>query len=142
MLFTHFPGSSPLTRGKQPADWLRCSCVRLIPAHAGKTAEGSTHCAVPRAHPRSRGENGYLPLSGHQDHGSSPLTRGKQLVEDGENFGGGLIPAHAGKTSDGYGHNWTNRAHPRSRGENLTGPIGLAVGAGSSPLTRGKRAPR
>ena len=36
---------------------------RLIPAHAGKTANGHPFCALARAHPRSRGENdsGYQP---------------------------------------------------------------------------------
>ena len=94
--------------------------------------------------------------------GSSPLTRGKpaELAEVGVWVG--LIPAHAGKTY------WTShlallaRAHPRSRGENIThavserdggahprsrGENGAWGGAsctaqGSSPLTRGKRTRR
>ena len=33
-------------------------------------------------------------------------------------------------------------AHPRSRGENVTGTLVPGVQSGSSPLTRGKRAPR
>ena len=32
----------------------------------------------------------------------------------------------------------TFRAHPRSRGENLLANPSLIIGAGSSPLTRGK----
>ena len=73
------PGSSPLTRGKQPAcdggsniDW-------LIPAHAGKTRSRRALGNIPQAHPRSRGENRIFP---HQGVRSS-----------------GLIPAHAGKTA-------------------------------------------
>ena len=51
----------------------------------------------------------------------------------------GLIPAHAGKTSDRSGwHPW-RRAHPRSRGENTRRSALQSVGGGSSPLTRGKR---
>ena len=53
-------------------------------------------------------------------------------------IGCGLIPAHAGKTGplgDGRHH---GRAHPRSRGENLTARNVSLVRAGSSPLTRGK----
>ena len=53
--------------------------------------------------------------------GSSPLTRGKPA---------GL---HRGRRCP--------RAHPRSRGENLTGRQGLGKSWGSSPLTRGKQSP-
>ena len=50
----------------------------------------------------------------------------------------GLIPAHAGKTSvfTLYLPWW--RAHPRSRGENVTEALDLTGERGSSPLTRGK----
>ena len=50
----------------------------------------------------------------------------------------GLIPAHAGKTPVTW-HGWpTPSAHPRSRGENRELSVGDFMGAGSSPLTRGK----
>ena len=51
----------------------------------------------------------------------------------------GLIPAHAGKTHIDWGERVTDKAHPRSRGENPR--TGLSEGwvQGSSPLTRGKR---
>ena len=50
------------------------------------------------AHPRSRGENAddWTKLSILA--GSSPLTRGKRLEGGIVWPGGGLIPAHAGKT--------------------------------------------
>ena len=49
-----------------------------------------------------------------------------------------LIPAHAGKTSSDSSSARSEKAHPRSRGENI-GPIISQVGdVGSSPLTRGK----
>ena len=53
--------------------------------------------------------------------GSSPLTRGKRNVD--LSLGGveGLIPAHAGKTDGHGGAASALRAHPRSRGENLSG---------------------
>ena len=53
--------------------------------------------------------------------------------------GAGLIPAHAGKTRRFAFTRSRNRAHPRSRGENLRGHGVRLPGAGSSPLTRGKR---
>ena len=52
----------------------------------------------------------------------------------------GLIPAHAGKTTHFVPEARAKRAHPRSRGENAGQIIEAFVGAGSSPLTRGKLA--
>ena len=55
---------------------------------------------------------------------------------------GGLIPAHAGKTSRNPFVQAARRAHPRSRGENLVVSLEECVPVGSSPLTRGKRSCR
>ena len=70
-------GSSPLTRGKRPAQEWRVHGQRLIPAHAGKTGDVPSYCEVRRAHPRSRGENIPTPSRRSSGSGSSPLTRGK-----------------------------------------------------------------
>ena len=51
---------------------------------------------------------------------------------------GRLIPAHAGKTTDQATPRNTDRAHPRSRGENSMRGDKIAGTFGSSPLTRGK----
>ena len=92
----------------------------------------------PKAHPRSRGENGFAMRKADSDDGSSPLTRGKPRVDLRGVEDGGLIPAHAGKTSAVMTSAATLTAHPRSRGENADGAIkNLSIG-GSSPLTRGK----
>ena len=132
------PGSSPLTRGKRRS---QCRCTdesRLIPAHAGKTDGASGERDRFPAHPRSRGENGSWVSRRRAVRGSSPLTRGKQLVIDYLNRPGGLIPAHAGKTSTRGNCPSATWAHPRSRGENSTGEYFGATSLGSSPLTRGK----
>ena len=71
--------------------------------------------------------------------GSSPLTRGKRTRVSIPHQGGRLIPAHAGKTSPRPTARCPRRAHPRSRGENRGAGGGDKVGAGSSPLTRGKQ---
>ena len=89
-------------------------CVRLIPAHAGKTFAQRDQPSPGPAHPRSRGENPSLP----------PLFR--------------LIPAHAGKTCGGRTRRRQAAAHPRSRGENCVISRSPRLAAGSSPLTRGK----
>ena len=111
---------------------------RLIPAHAGKTSSTGSHDAPPWAHPRSRGENALSPRFPVSTPGSSPLTRGKPQPHQEVGNGGGLIPAHAGKTSACTAWVRSGRAHPRSRGENAqTAPVISRLG-GSSPLTRGK----
>ena len=91
------------------------------------------------AHPRSRGENwvsGSYPATWQ---GSSPLTRGKRWYAKRHGAYYGLIPAHAGKTSPSAPGGIASRAHPRSRGENVTINQGWDRLEGSSPLTRGKR---
>ena len=132
-------GSSPLTRGKpcdRAADRLPGG---LIPAHAGNTDPRRARQDKGRAHPRSRGENPHSRARRAPRDGSSPLTRGKHGGELGVGRGGGLIPAHAGKTTTGIVPTRARAAHPRSRGENTTVGTMPGAGPGSSPLTRGKR---
>ena len=74
--------------------------------------------------------------------GSSPLTRGKLPVVQRDQAARGLIPAHAGKTSSLTTLPLRRGAHPRSRGENEYGSTQTVSNVGSSPLTRGKHAPR
>ena len=71
-------GSSPLTRGKPYRIGRGPSVTRLIPAHAGKTADRSSLSLPRSAHPRSRGENAKIPWRPACPPGSSPLTRGKR----------------------------------------------------------------
>ena len=71
--------------------------------------------------------------------GSSPLTRGKQVLVVAAQFSVRLIPAHAGKTSGYPAIGGQQAAHPRSRGENHRVLPRLPSADGSSPLTRGKR---
>ena len=111
-------GSSPLTRGKPVELQTGARLGGLIPAHAGKTRNADGRPAGHWAHPRSRGENGQGSTLRRSGAGSSPLTRGKQLIVSKGGKPYGLIPAHAGKTRRCPGH------HRRARG--------------SSPLTRGK----
>ena len=92
-----------------------------------------------RAHPRSRGENPMGLTTEEAEKGSSPLTRGKLLVDQCSRWFAGLIPAHAGKTCRHPRGRAPRRAHPRSRGENAAFTALRNVSLGSSPLTRGKR---
>ena len=131
-------GSSPLTRGKPSVLSLVRGNSGLIPAHAGKT---NVRCTSPRqqgAHPRSRGENCRVCPDSSIQEGSSPLTRGKLNQHTNHGHSRGLIPAHAGKTRGGAVSTFPHEAHPRSRGENVHTDEHVALGQGSSPLTRGK----
>ena len=131
-------GSSPLTRGKPRQCRRAPSRLRLIPAHAGKTARSGTRRRRAGAHPRSRGENGAARRIGTAAGGSSPLTRGKLVVMIASVLASGLIPAHAGKTSARAYQRACYAAHPRSRGENFSLSSSQRTRGGSSPLTRGK----
>ena len=131
-------GSSPLTRGKRNVGALTELQARLIPAHAGKTRAGGSSVGEGRAHPRSRGENDFLPVSSRPRHGSSPLTRGKPSCIISMRVRIRLIPAHAGKTDPPIDCRSRRTAHPRSRGENSTSWSTPSGDLGSSPLTRGK----
>ena len=91
----------------------------LIPAHAGKTRVIIGVFTIPRAHPRSRGENPGATTNSYTVKGSSPLTRGKHAGGHAAAVGPGLIPAHAGKTVGSLQPGATTKAHPRSRGENI-----------------------
>ena len=115
--------------------------LRIIPAHAGKTSRLAPPYLVPGDHPRSRGEN----IAGEHvlvdEAGSSPLTRGKHPDVRAGRRRSGIIPAHAGKTSRSRRRRALATDHPRSRGENRHNSKILPRRVGSSPLTRGKRAP-
>ena len=131
-------GSSPLTRGKPRPQGRQARRQGLIPAHAGKTRGTTVSDRIGSAHPRSRGENPSILGPNVASSGSSPLTRGKPRDMAALVVAGGLIPAHAGKTT-----RWREcltgcRAHPRSRGENVPSMHCRHRAGGSSPLTRGK----
>ena len=112
-------GSSPLTRGKRDMLWQQAGRTGLIPAHAGKTAATVARVVTAGAHPRSRGENALAGETIVRVPGSSPLTRGKPGTRRSAQLDRGLIPAHAGKTSEAEAFCDSSRAHPRSRGENM-----------------------
>ena len=132
-------GSSPLTRGKRESRLQRRRTRGLIPAHAGKTLRWTARRNCAWAHPRSRGENTNPDAPVTPETGSSPLTRGKPAPGSALGQYPGLIPAHAGKTTPPPEAREPLWAHPRSRGENAVSCCQASSGAGSSPLTRGKR---
>ena len=91
-------GLIPFARGKRKRRPPRQPLSRLIPAHAGKTANAAYSRRRGRAHPRSRGENLGINQQSPLIQGSSPLMRGKGDCVGGLLLCHGLIPALAGKT--------------------------------------------
>ena len=153
-------GSSPLTRGKRSRCRSQEIVPGLIPAYAGKTLHDPAHRSASTAHPRSHGENAMAQGQISAEEGSSPLTRGKQLVHCLSGHLLGLIPTHSGKTpfpsprlhacQAHPAHarkTWrcsstvaSRAAHPCSRGENSSYGATSVVTMGSPPFTRGKPA--
>ena len=92
-------GSSPRMRGKPGRNRWRRSRHGLIPAHAGKTPPLLLLLENNRAHPRACGENRSPAPMDIRQQGSSPRMRGKPCGVSQDKCCGGLIPAHAGKTT-------------------------------------------
>ena len=135
-------GSSPLTRGARVSEPWAEKLEGLIPAHAGSTGPSLSKNRWLWAHPRSRGEHPRSALTAMLSMGSSPLTRGAPPLSTCGMGRCGLIPAHAGSTSQYQSRSWQSWAHPRSRGEHRLHDDLRLVDSGSSPLTRGARAPQ
>ena len=69
--------------------------------------------------------------------GSSLHTRGAQGVKWTLDTTSRIIPAYAGSTARRGVPGATRWDHPRIRGEHIVGSIGMVIGWGSSPHTRG-----
>ena len=130
-------GSSPLARGPPNRRGLPSKPTGLIPARAGTTVSQRAGTQYVRAHPRSRGDHLATFLIGCGITGSSPLARGPLLLIRIPACRCGLIPARAGTTFLGGGHDGIGGAHPRSRGDHGAWIFGVAIILGSSPLARG-----
>ena len=130
-------GSSPHTRGAPDRAISDLAFGRIIPAYAGSTrALVLAHLRSPD-HPRIRGEHENLPPTGQHGFGSSPHTRGARGGVLVDVAGPGIIPAYAGSTRKSRRPCDPPEDHPRIRGEHIIGSIGMVIGWGSSPHTRG-----
>ena len=130
-------GSSPHTRGAPQARLRRGFRAGIIPAYAGSTVTPATAPGYLPDHPRIRGEHDDVAGDGGGAVGSSPHTRGARFRHPQGPDRCGIIPAYAGSTG---GHATISSRipdHPRIRGEHIVGSIGMVIGWGSSPHTRG-----
>ena len=133
----HQLGSSPRARGASAMAVMVVGRVRLIPACAGSMLLFSSHEAMPRAHPRVRGEHGCDGRVVKVEPGSSPRARGAFQGSLRTGRQRGLIPACAGSIGlllSGVIHPW---AHPRVRGEHSIPASSSVTVGGSSPRARG-----
>ena len=130
-------GSSPLSRGIRQELCNRARLRRIIPALAGNTRERLNGLIVDTDHPRSRGEYGGRKAINPPAGGSSPLSRGIQLMIASLFGEPRIIPALAGNTAGSARGRRAGWDHPRSRGEYGICRWFNLQGQGSSPLSRG-----
>ena len=88
------------------------------------------------AHPLARGEHSDRTTQNDLQQGSSPLARGTRTPVPSPVLHRGFIPARAGNTRPSSQARFQTRAHPRSRGEHMSGSSHWLLSSGSSPLTR------
>ena len=131
-------GSPPRMRGKLPFPRFYALCVRITPAHAGKTIFTNDISFFISDHPRACGENlacqFFISLTG----GSPPRMRGKLELISLRFLQLRITPAHAGKTIYHGLFMCLFPDHPRACGENSLPKHDIINGSGSPPRMRGK----
>ena len=130
-------GSSPRMRGALIERTEGFGKIWIIPAYAGSTPDGYTHCKDCKDHPRVCGEHQSAGLFLAYDKGSSPRMRGALLLVWLTIGLMRIIPAYAGSTTRMLPQHWVYRDHPRVCGEHLTISTQLKYLKGSSPRMRG-----
>ena len=131
-------GSSPRMRGKLGFGSTRQCRPRIIPAHAGQTAEYGSSLCFRTDHPRACGANKRSLVFNDPEYGSSPRMRGKLWAEQTRKRSDRIIPAHAGQTIYVENTVFGGSDHPRACGANLSFLLPSVLPVGSSPRMRGK----
>ena len=111
----------------------------IISACAGSTRSTARSKCCGRDHPRIRGEQKTSEAVCTAPLGSSPRTRGAQVVGEAVLVVEGIIPAYAGSTSEASDREGRAGDHPRIRGEHSHRAQSRQALRGSSPHTRGAR---
>ena len=111
-----FAGSSPLTRGTRIDSGQNDRFNRFIPAYAGNSAQGKARNLLRSVHPRLRGELVKIQALTNFTAGSSPLTRGTQVVRRSVCVIARFIPAYAGNSNDHFRHSGISRFIPAYAG--------------------------
>ena len=136
-MFRTSSGSSPRTRGTGRAPVRRHHTNRFIPAHAGNRSRWVYSQSANPVHPRARGEQRRRAGGPSRNAGSSPRTRGTEVLMPARRADQRFIPAHAGNSPDRSATAPSGPVHPRARGEQAAAAAERRIVAGSSPRTRG-----
>ncbi len=127
-------GSSPLA-GRRPDRTPGARGVSgLIPARGETTWSWRPSSSASRAHPRSRGDDSASTSPSFTVPGSSPLAGRRPPVGEHPVAQARLIPARGETTRAWWGRTREPQAHPRSRGDDMTGSVTRLSREGSSPL--------
>ena len=111
----------------------------IIPAHAGLTAFTHGECQTSRDHPRACGAHISSSKNLHFRQGSSPRMRGSLCATNDTTGGYGIIPAHAGLTTNFASAFIFRRDHPRACGAHNPNMNASRSATGSSPRMRGSQ---
>ncbi len=127
-------GSSPLAGRRRVRHLLRPPVGGLIPARGETTSSAHPWCPTVQAHPRSRGDDSHVRCVTRFEPGSSPLAGRRPAVSAPVLVLLGLIPARGETTATKARILNVNRAHPRSRGDDIESVSTTGGTIGSSPL--------
>ena len=131
-------GSPPRMRGKAARTSSISACVRITPAHAGKSKISRSRAPGYMDHPRACGEKFNPSPRSARALGSPPRMRGKDPRRSKKLMGGGITPAHAGKSGSSHWFKRREADHPRACGEKSAGAAEHLPRLGSPPRMRGK----
>ena len=130
-------GSSPRMRGTPKQLSQKIAGLRIIPAHAGNSAQIELESRDIPDHPRACGELVYFPPVRNVTIGSSPRMRGTLERTENSHPIIRIIPAHAGNSGTYREQPSYHPDHPRACGELLNRVISQHDKFGSSPRMRG-----
>ena len=111
----------------------------ITPAYAGNTPFIFLRCEPLWDHPRLRGEHTALGKKKKRRLGSPPPTRGTLGNATKQAISNRITPAYAGNTTIWNDNQFTDKDHPRLRGEHVKNKLFTSLFWGSPPPTRGTR---
>ena len=132
-------GSPPRARGRPVPDSFEGTDDGLTPACAGTSWRWWVAMRRRWAHPRVRGDVCMSLALRRPFRGSPPRARGRPGCVRGLRPGHGLTPACAGTSVSLCPPQPPSWAHPRVRGDVVTGGLVDKVGTGSPPRARGRQ---
>ncbi|VEH26933.1 Domain of uncharacterised function (DUF2825) [Cellulomonas fimi] len=133
-------GSSPHAGRRRAGAVRRAVGGGLIPARGETTNPSHATSTASTAHPRTRGDDRREGTYKVTVPGSSPHAGRRRPPAQHEQGGLGLIPARGETTTGGGVSGSRRRAHPRTRGDDITPTTPSTTPLGSSPHAGRRRA--